>query len=54
MKKLREEIEQARKDMLEAFRVYTKKSTQINYNEYVARLRYYEGLKRAFDLIEGE
>lgn len=54
MKKLREELEKAEEKMKEASKEYIKKSTKQNYDWYTYCQRYYEGLKKAFDLIEGE
>lgn len=53
MKKLREELQVAEEKMKEASREYIKKSTQQNYHYYQYWKRYWEGLKKAFDLIEG-
>ena len=54
MKELKKELKKAKERMIESWNVYCKKSTQINYNEYLMKAVYYEGLNRAFDLIEKE
>lgn len=54
MKKLREELERAKIKMDKAGKDYVKHSTRQNYDWYQYCKIYYEGLKKAFDLIEGE
>ena len=54
MKKLREEILKAKKDVNDAQEQYIKKQTKQNYDWYQYCKRYLEGLQKAFDLIEGE
>ena len=54
MKKLREEIQKALTILNDAKEQYIKKSTQQNYYWVQYCQQYYNGLKKAFDLIEGE
>ena len=52
MKELIEEMEKAKEILNESIREYTKKPTKYNFDWYINCRRYYEGLKKAFDLIE--
>ena len=54
MKKLKEEIEKAKKETNEAFNNYTKKNTKMAYDWYLYCKTYLEGLQKAYKLIEGE
>ena len=54
MKKLKEEIEKAKKETNEAFTNYTKKNTKMAYDWYLYCKTYLEGLQKAYRLIEGE
>ena len=54
MKELRKEIEKAKQKKDEAFKEYMKKPTKQNYDWHQYCAQYYNGLKKAFELIEGE
>ena len=54
MKKLREELEKAKIKMDKAGKDYVKHTTRQNYDWWKTCELYYKGLKKAFDLIEGD
>mgnify|MGYP006908797468 CR=1 FL=1 len=54
MKELRKEMERANIRLQEARNNYLKHTSKQNYDWWKMCEQYYNGLKKAFDLIEGE